>query len=128
MSIVHIFVCDYCGNQNELPELEREAPEDHMTSKNVAINSNYALSPSPPTKYDADDESNILAQALQPLYYSVSLEMQAEHYWTGNERCKSRRKNFSFCGKSCFVDYVGKYMKENGSFVEAKQKYVEKKV
>jgi hypothetical protein len=123
MSILHVFVCDYCGNQNEVfNTLDR--------NNNQALSKPMSKSMSGPMgmpttigigsqikgtnfhKYESDQETK---NSIPIQFLDVSFDISAIRHYQPNENMKSNCTNLSFCSKSCFVDFFQKYLTENGS-------------
>lgn len=133
MSVVYTFVCDNCGNQKYLGDTGSNFPEkqknlgegeyevqqdDEGNVKAVAyalpsLNSSFG-------KSGAYSSSSILsveklADSKPNLFYEVHLSfIPIKNHTPGMFRSANHGK-FSFCSKTCFVNFVDKNLNEDGS-------------
>jgi hypothetical protein len=127
MSIIHTFVCDYCGSQNHLSdngddydgqEESEDKAEEAIAWTPTATPGNFAAK-STLLKASVDEEFPEIKES-PTLYYSVRLDFAPVKTYNPLRIVRQYVRNFSFCSKSCFGSFIEKNMDDNGRITKNK--------
>jgi hypothetical protein len=89
--IVHNQICNYCGDQIELPE---ECEEDAFFKKETVSSRMYAV--------------------------SVDMCISPIKSYEGYRKRQTKNMHFTFCGKTCVLEYIKKALSEEGKLEQTR--------
>lgn len=121
MSIVHTFVCDYCGTQNHLSDDgdDYDGQEEMEEAENEKIAS-WGSGTASMSIAKSDDDLVMTLEDPPTLYYSVRLDFSAIKHYNPMRNIRKHVRNFSFCSKSCFGSFIDKNMDDKGKITKNK--------